>query len=109
MENPDGLVTAYANLLRVIPRPLTADEEAERFRTRRELPDVDPAALHDAARRFVDAFSTDPSAASELTRRGTLCAILTANGSEYAVAKRKGREALRKWLLFDELHGMLPE
>lgn len=97
IQLPDSLVTAYENLLRVIPKPLTTEEETERVRTCRECPDVDPTALHDGARRFVDALSIDPAAAVELTRRGTLCAILTEKGSEYSVAKTNAQKALSGW------------
>ncbi len=97
MAISDALHTAYENLLRVIPKPPTTEEEAERVRTGRGHPDVDPAALHDGARRFVDALSADPAAAAELTRRGTLCAKLTAEGSEYLTAKTNAQKALHRW------------
>ncbi len=80
MPNSDSLATAHENLLRVIP------EEAEQ--------DVDSVALHDAARRFVDACSTEPAAMAELTRRGTLCAKLIGEGSEYFTAKVSAWNAL---------------
>ena len=51
----DSLITAHENILRVIPKPLTADEEAQRAKTLAPLSNVDPAALHDAVQRFVDA------------------------------------------------------
>ncbi len=63
MAIPDALQTAHENLLRVIPEPLTAEEEAQ-GRTRKGPSDTDPAALHDAARKFVDALSVDPAAAA---------------------------------------------
>ena len=99
MAIPGSLVTAHENLLRVIPQPLTAEEEAERVRTGKALPEVDPSALHDATRRFVDALSVDPAATAELNRRGTLCATLTADGSEYAIAAKKTQKVLAGWNL----------
>jgi len=99
MAISDSLVTAHENLMRVIPKPLTAEEEAERVRTGMGLPDVDPAALHDGARRFVNALSADPAAAAELERRGTLCAALTGEGNQYAIAKINAQKALSGWNL----------
>ena len=99
MSISDSLVTAHENLLRVIPKPLTADEDAERVRTSGLLLNINPAALHDAARRFVDALSTDPAAAAELQRRGTLCATLTGEGSEYFIAKTNAQRAVSEWNL----------
>jgi hypothetical protein len=97
MAIPDSLVTAYDNLLRIIPNPLTAEEDAERVRTGKRLPDVDPVALHDGARRFVDALSADPAVAAELSRRGTLCTKLTGDGSEYSLAAKAAQKALDDW------------
>ena len=61
MSISDSLVTAYNHLLRVIPKPLTAEEKAERRRTGTGRPaDTDPVELHDAARRFVNACPRTP-------------------------------------------------
>lgn len=60
MPIADGLQAAYENLLRVIPEPLTAEEEQERRRTGKEDAEVDSVALHDGARRFVEAISEAP-------------------------------------------------
>jgi hypothetical protein len=97
MAVSDALLTAHKNLLHVIPAPLTAKEEAERVRNGEPLPDINPAELRDAARRFVEALSREPGAADELQRRGTLCETLTGEGSEYLAAKQKARKALSKW------------
>jgi len=97
MAISDALVTAHKNLQSVIPRPLTAEEEAERVRTGGWPSKVNPKALHDAARRFVDAFSKEPAAAVELKRRGTLCASLTGEGSKYFVAMKNAQAALSAW------------
>jgi hypothetical protein len=92
-----ALHTAHENLLRVIPKPLTAEEEDERVRAGKGHPDVDPAALCERALQFVDAFSADPAAAAELTRRGTLCATLTGKGSAYCLAGQQAQKALAGW------------
>ncbi len=97
MAISDSLINAHENLLRVIPKPLTTEEEAERVRTCKGLPEVDPTALHDAARRFVDAISTEPAMMTELNRRATLCAALTGEGSDYLTAKSAAHKSLRRW------------
>ena len=79
MAISDSLVTAHEHLLRVIPEPRTLEEE----RLSKPMPAVDPAAVQDAARRFVDALCGEPGAADELRRRGTLVATLTGQGSQY--------------------------
>ena len=99
MAISDALHTAHENLLRVIPRPLTAEEEAERVRTGRGRPDVDPTALQEATRRFVDAISREPAAEAELKRRGTLVTKLTGDGSEYLIAKKNAQKTLANWKL----------
>jgi hypothetical protein len=97
MAISDALHTAYENLLRVIRKPLTAEEEAERARTGKGHPEVDPAAFCDRARQFVDALSADPAASAELARRGTLCVTLTREGSDYSIARTTAQEALHGW------------
>jgi len=105
MAISDALHAAHENLLRVL-RPLTPTEVDDRVFRGLDVPsvapDVDPAALHDGARRFVDALSADPAAAAELTRRGTLCATLTREGSEYSIAKTNAQKALREWNLDEQ-------
>ncbi|MGD0383267.1 MAG: hypothetical protein ABSA77_07100 [Thermoguttaceae bacterium] len=89
----DLIITAYDNLLRVIPESLSAEAESKGAR----LPDINPTALHDVTRRFVDALCKEPATAAELKRRGTLVTTLTAEGSEYLAAKKKARVSLQQW------------
>jgi hypothetical protein len=97
MSISDSLATAHANLLRVIPKPLTVEEEVEEQSKGRRRPTANPTALHEAARCFADALSRNPAAAAELKRRGTLVAVLTGEGSKYLTAKKKARQALSMW------------
>lgn len=103
IQLPDSLVTAYENLLRVIPKPLTAEEETERVRTCRECPDVDPTALHDGARRFVEELSRLPEARAEIERRSKLCVQLTGANTSYSTAKTKAIETLCGWMPTDPI------
>jgi hypothetical protein len=105
MAISDALGIAHENLLRVIPRPLTAEEEDERVRWSRPAPNIDAARLHNATRCFVEALSRDPAAAKELQRRGTLCAMLTGEGSNYLTAKTAAHKALRRWRGVKARHG----
>ena len=93
MSISDAFATAYENLCRVIPKPPTVEEERKGARR----PEIDPKAMQDAVRRFVDALSRDSAAAAELKRRGTLVATLTGEGSEYLTVEQSARKALAEW------------
>ena len=91
MSISDAFATAYENLCRVIPKPPTVEEERKGARR----PEIDPKAMQDAVRRFVDALSRDSAAAAELKRRGTLVATLTGEGSEYLTVEQSAEGVSR--------------
>ena len=81
MAIPSALATALDNLLCATHSPVNTD----------------PAELHDTAQRFVEELSKDAAAIAELMRRGTFCARLTAESSDYSNARMNAQRALAGW------------